>query len=132
MTNARTGKPFALPHVHQVFGDEREVLDEAYPGDVVGAVNAGELRVGDTLYDGPPVRFEPIPTLAPEHFATARNRDTSRHKQFHRGLQQLGEEGVVHVLRRGQGRIRRRCSRASGRCSSRSPWSASSTSSARS
>ena len=64
----------------------------------------GELRVGDTLYDGPAVRFAPIPTLAPEHFATARNRDTSRHKQFHRGLQQLGEEGVVHVLRRGQGR----------------------------
>ena len=104
VTNARTGKPFALPHVHHVFGDERVVLDEAYPGDVVGAVNAGELRVGDTLYDGPAVRFAPIPTLAPEHFATARNRDTSRHKQFHRGLQQLGEEGVVHVLRRGQGR----------------------------
>ena len=74
VTNARTGKPFALPHVrYHVFGDERVVLDEAYPGDVVGAVNAGELRVGDTLYDGPAVRFAPIPTLAPEHFATARN-----------------------------------------------------------
>jgi peptide chain release factor 3 len=102
-TNVRTGRPFAMAHAHQVFGDEREVLDEAYPGDVIGVVNAADLRVGDTLHDGPPVRFAAIPTLAPEHFATARNGDTTRHKQFHRGLQQLGEEGVVHVLRRGVG-----------------------------
>jgi peptide chain release factor 3 len=46
------------------------------------------------------VRYPPIPTLAPEHFVTVRNRDTGRHKQFHRGIAQLGEEGVVHVLRR--------------------------------
>jgi peptide chain release factor 3 len=99
-TNARTGRPFTMAYAHQVFGDEREVLDEAYPGDVVAVVNAGDVRVGDTLHVGEPVRFTPIPTLAPEHFVTVRNRDTGRHKQFHRGLQQLGEEGVVHVLRR--------------------------------
>ena len=99
-TNARTGKPFALAYAHEVFGDERSVLDEAYPGDVIGIVNAGDLRVGDTLFVGEPVEFPPIPTLAPEHFVTIRNRDTARHKQFHRGIAQLGEEGVVHVLRR--------------------------------
>ena len=98
--NARTGKPFALSHAHEVFGDERAVLDEAFPGDVVGVVNAADLRVGDTLYVDEPVEFPPIPTLAPEHFVTVRNRDTARHKQFHRGIEQLGEEGVVHVLRR--------------------------------
>jgi peptide chain release factor 3 len=98
--NARTGKPFTLAYAHEVFGDERAVLDEAFPGDVVGVVNAADLRVGDTLYVGDPVEFPPIPTLAPEHFVTVRNRDTARHKQFHRGIEQLAEEGVVHVLRR--------------------------------
>jgi peptide chain release factor 3 len=99
-TNARTGRALALAHAHELFGDERAVLEEAFPGDVVGVVNAQDLRVGDTLYTGDPVEFPPIPTLAPEHFVTVRNRDTSRHKQFHRGIEQLAEEGVVHVLRR--------------------------------
>ncbi len=98
--NERTGRPFALTHAHTVFGDERSALDEAFPGDVVGVINAADLRVGDTLYVGEPVRYPPIPTLAPEHFVTVRNRDAARHKQFHRGLTQLAEEGVVHLLRR--------------------------------
>jgi len=98
--NARSAKPFAMTHAHEVFGDERSLLEEAFPGDVVGVVNATDLRVGDTLYVDEPVEFAPIPTLAPEHFVTVRNRETSRYKQFHRGLEQLGQEGVVHVLRR--------------------------------
>src|SRR4051794_13400249 len=99
-TNARTGRPFTLAHAHEVFGDERAVLDEAFPGDVIGVVNAADLRVGDTLYVDAPVEFAAIPQLAPEHFVTVRNRDAARHKQFHRGIAQLAEEGVVHVLRR--------------------------------
>ena len=98
--NQRSGRPFALTHAHTVFGDERTVMDEAFPGDVVGVINAGDLRVGDTLYVGDPVEFPPIPTLAPEHFVTVRNGDVTRHKQFHRGLEQLAQEGVVHLLRR--------------------------------
>ncbi|HEV2770133.1 MAG TPA: GTP-binding protein, partial [Solirubrobacteraceae bacterium] len=101
--NARTGRPFSLAHAHEVFGDERAVLEQAFPGDVVGVVNAADLRVGDTLYVDEPLEFPPIPTLAPEHFVTVRNRDTARYKQFHRGIEQLGEEGVVHVLRRDRG-----------------------------
>ena len=99
-TNQRTGRPFALTHAHTVFGDERTVVDEAFPGDVVGVINAGDLRVGDTLYSDAPVQYPAIPTLAPEHFVTVRNGDVTRHKQFHRGLEQLAEEGVVHLLRR--------------------------------
>lgn len=102
-TNARTDKPFALAHTADVFGQERETLDEAFPGDVIGVVNAADLRVGDTLYTGERVEFPPIPTLAPEFFMTVRNRQATKHKQFHRGLAQLAEEGVVHVLRRGDG-----------------------------
>jgi peptide chain release factor 3 len=98
--NARTGRPFALNHAHELFGQDRAVLEEAYPGDVVGVVNAGDLLVGDTLYVEEPVRFPRIPVLAPEHFRTVHNRDSGRHKQFRRGLAQLDEEGVIHLLRR--------------------------------
>ncbi|MEX1141657.1 MAG: peptide chain release factor 3 [Thermoleophilaceae bacterium] len=99
-TNARTGRPFAMTHAHEVLGDDRTIVDDAYPGDVVGVVNAADLRVGDTLYVDEPVELPAIPTLAPEHFRRVRNRDSARHKQFHRGLEQLAQEGVVHVLRR--------------------------------
>ena len=51
VTHGRTGKPFATKYAHSVFGQERETLEEAFPGDVVGLVNANDVRVGDTLYD---------------------------------------------------------------------------------
>jgi peptide chain release factor 3 len=97
-TNARTGKAVAMSYAHELFAQQRTTLDEAYPGDIVGLVNVGELRVGDTLFVDKGVRFAPIPMLTPDHFAWLRNRDTGRYKQFHRGLAQLEREGVVHVL----------------------------------
>jgi peptide chain release factor 3 len=99
--NARTGRPIALTYAHELFGQDRTVVDDAYPGDVIGIVNATDVLVGDTLYVDEPVRYGAIPTLAPEHFVTVSNSDPSRRKQFHRGLEQLDQEGVVHVLRRG-------------------------------
>ncbi|CAN5561434.1 peptide chain release factor 3 [soil metagenome] len=98
--HGRTGRPLQLKYAHQLFAQDRETVDAAVPGDIVGVVNATGLLVGDTLYDGKPVAFPPIPTFAPERFTVARNRDSSRYKQFRRGLAQLDEEGVVHVLRR--------------------------------
>ena len=94
-----TGKPFATKYAHSVFGQERETLDEAFPGDIVALVNATEVRVGDTLYVEAPVEFPRLPEFAPEHFVTARARDTGRFKQFRKGVAQLDEEGVVQVLR---------------------------------
>ena len=99
VTHGRTGKPFATKYAHTVFGRERETVDEAFPGDVVGLVNATDVRVGDSLYLDEPVEFPGIPSFAPEHFAVARVRDTGRFKQFRRGIAQLDEEGVVQVLR---------------------------------
>ncbi|HEX6255487.1 MAG TPA: peptide chain release factor 3 [Euzebyales bacterium] len=99
-TLARTGRPFQLKYAHQLFAQDRNTVDSAMPGDIVGVVNAAGLQVGDTLYDGPAVRFPRIPTFAPERFALVRNRDTGRYKQFRAGLQQLDEEGVVQVLHR--------------------------------
>jgi peptide chain release factor 3 len=99
VTHANTGKPFATKYAHQVFGAERETVDQAYPGDVVGLVNATDVRVGDTLWLDQPVQFPSIPSFAPEHFTVARVRDTGRFKQFRRGIAQLDEEGVVQVFR---------------------------------
>jgi peptide chain release factor 3 len=99
VTHGRTGKPFATKYAHSVFGQERETVEEAYPGDVVGLVNATDVRVGDSLWVDDPVTFPTIPSFAPEHFAVARVRDTGRFKQFRKGIAQLDEEGVVQVLR---------------------------------
>jgi len=62
-------------------------------------VNAAALGVGDTLYASQPVTFPPLTTFAPEHFAVCRGKDTAKHKQFRRGIEQLDSEGVVQVLR---------------------------------
>lgn len=99
LTCARTGKPFATKYASTVFGAERSTVEEAFPGDVVGLVNANGLNIGDSLYDGPAVDFPGIPRFAPEVFATARPLDTGKTKQFRKGLSQLDEEGVVQVLR---------------------------------
>jgi peptide chain release factor 3 len=99
VTRAKTGKPFATKYASTVFGAERTTIDEAYPGDVVGLVNATGLNLGDSLYEAAAVRFPPIPRFSPEVFASARPLDSGKFKQFRRGLAQLDEEGVVQVLR---------------------------------
>jgi peptide chain release factor 3 len=100
LTHAATGKAFATKYAQAMFGRDRETVDIAYPGDIVGLVNASALRPGDTLHaDGTSVAFPPIPSFAPEHFAVARAADTSKAKQFRRGIDQLEQEGVVQVLR---------------------------------
>ncbi len=99
LVRAASGKPVGTKHATTVFGSERDTVEEAFPGDVIGLVNARDLRIGDTLYEGPYVVFPPIPTFDPEVFMTARPKDTGRFKQFRSGLSQLDEEGVVQVLR---------------------------------
>jgi peptide chain release factor 3 len=106
VTNAASGRPFATKYAQQVFGRDRETIETAYPGDVVGLVNAAALSVGDTLYADHPVTYPPVTTFAPEHFAVARVADTSKYKQFRKGIDTLAGEGVVQVLlseRRGDG-----------------------------
>ncbi len=99
VTHQRTGKPFSTKYAHQVFGQDRETVEQAFPGDVVGLVNASDVRVGDALWAEVPVEFPSIPSFAPEHFRVARVTDTGKFKQFRKGIAQLDEEGVVQVLR---------------------------------
>ncbi|WP_308470278.1 peptide chain release factor 3 [Kineococcus rubinsiae] len=106
VSNARTGRPLVLKHVQTVFGADRQTLDTAWPGDVIGMVNAAHVNVGDTLFTGPSVTFPPIPSFTPEHFSVAAPTDLGHAKQFRSGLAALDAEGVVQVLyseRRGHG-----------------------------
>ena len=96
---ARTEKNVGTKYATTAFGSERETIEEAYPGDVIGLVNTSGLQIGDTLHAGKSIQFPTLPRFAPEVFATARPLDSSKFKQFRRGLQQLDEEGVVQVLR---------------------------------
>ena len=98
LTHAATGRPFATKYAQSMFGQDRETVEEAYPGDVIGLVNATALRPGDTLYDELPVEYPPIPSFAPEHFAVVRGKEAGKQKQFRRGIEQLDTEGVVQVL----------------------------------
>ncbi|WP_430867853.1 peptide chain release factor 3 [Demequina aurantiaca] len=100
VTHERSNRPFATKYALSVFGRERDTIEEAFPGDVVGLVNASNLTVGDTLFDpeGSHVRFPPMPAFAPEHFAVASVRDPGRSKQFRKAIAQLEQEGVMQVL----------------------------------
>jgi peptide chain release factor 3 len=98
LTHAGTRRPFATKYAQAVFGQQRTTLEEAFPGDIVGLVNAGALRPGDTLYAADPVEFPAIPSFAPEHFAVVRGADAGSFKQFRRGIEQLDSEGVIQVL----------------------------------
>ncbi len=98
LTHAATGRPFATKYAQAMFGQERETLETAFPGDVIGLVNATALRPGDTLYADQPVEYPPIPSFAPEHFGVVRCKDAGKYKQFRRGIDQLDTEGVVQVL----------------------------------
>ncbi len=95
----RSGRQFSTKYAQTMFGQDRDTVDEAYPGDVLGLVNANDLRVGDAVYVGEPASFPSLPAFAPEHFMRARVTDTSKFKQFRKGVAQLDEEGAIQVLR---------------------------------
>ena len=94
----RTGNRFRLPRALKIFGRDRQTMEEAFPGDIIGVVCPGELRLGDTIYQGQPIRYPGVPQFSPEVFASVTCPDTSRRKQFDRGLQQLVEEGAIQLF----------------------------------
>ena len=99
VTHAQSGRTFSTKYALTVFGRTRATVDAAYPGDIVGLVNAGSLAPGDTIYAGKKVQFPPMPQFAPEHFRTLRAKSLGKYKQFRKALEQLDSEGVVQILR---------------------------------
>jgi peptide chain release factor 3 len=97
---ARTEGKLRLSKPHTFLAQERSIVDEAIPGDIVGLFDPGELRIGDTLYTGPKVEFKGIPRFAPEHFARIRLKDPTRRKHLQEGLTQLSQEGTIQLFYR--------------------------------
>ena len=99
VTHAQSGRSFSTKYALTVFGRTRDTVEEAYPGDIVGLVNAGSLAPGDTIYEGKKVQFKPMPQFAPEAFRILRAKSLGKYKAFRKGLEQLDAEGVVQILR---------------------------------
>ncbi len=93
--NTRTGEKVRLANSQRLFARERETVDDAYAGDVVGLVGNYDLLIGDTLATSPEVRFDEIPRFPPECFSYLTNKSTAKYKRFQSGLDQLLKEGVA-------------------------------------
>ena len=97
--HVQEGKKIRLAQPQQMMAQERKHVEEAYAGDIIGVFDPGIFSIGDTLYKGKnPVRFEGIPTFAPEHFARVRQVDTMKRKQFMKGINQIAQEGAIQIF----------------------------------
>jgi peptide chain release factor 3 len=99
LKQVRTGRAVPVHAPIFFFAQERELAEEAFPGDIVGIPNHGTLRVGDTLTEGEALRITGIPNFAPEILRRVRLDDPMRAKQMRRALEDLAEEGVTQVFR---------------------------------
>ena len=99
-SRSKPGKKFNLSQAQTLFGSDRESVEVAYPGDVIGINNPGDFAIGDTLFTGnKKVAFPGIPSFSPEIFAYIRNPNPSSYKSFQKGIDQLLAEGAVQALR---------------------------------
>ena len=93
------GKPIKLAQPQQMMAEERQIIDEAYAGDIIGVFDPGIYSIGDTICSkDKKVRFEGIPTFAPEHFAAFERKDTMKRKQFETGIRQIAQEGAIQIF----------------------------------
>jgi peptide chain release factor 3 len=99
LTLARGGKQITVHNPIFFLAQQRELVEEAWPGDIIGVPNHGQLRVGDALAEATPVRFTGIPNFAPEILMRVRHADPMRAKHLGRALSDLAEEGVTQVFR---------------------------------
>ena len=99
LTQVATGKAIGIHNPILFFAQERELVDEAWPGDIIGIPNHGVLRVGDTLTEGEAITFTGIPNFAPEILRRIRPVDPMKAKHLGKALESLAEEGVTQVFK---------------------------------
>ena len=88
-----------LSQPQQIMAQEREIVEEAYAGDIIGVFDPGLFSIGDTIVSpGQKFKFKGIPTFAPEHFALVRQKDTMKRKQFVKGMNQIAQEGAIQIF----------------------------------
>jgi peptide chain release factor 3 len=98
VTNSRTKRTLQLSQPKKLFAQERQSIDRAFPGDIVGFSNPGGFAIGDTISGGKFLTYPGIPTFAPELFAFLENKEPSKYKQFHKGITALQDEGAIQIL----------------------------------
>ena len=92
-------KKLRLSQPQQIMAQEREIIDEAYAGDIIGVFDPGIFAIGDTICSPKKkFEFESIPTFAPEHFMRVRQKDTLKRKQFVKGTTQIAKEGAIKIF----------------------------------
>ncbi|MCD8026591.1 MAG: peptide chain release factor 3 [Clostridiales bacterium] len=92
-------KKMRLSQPQQIMAQEREIVDEAYAGDIIGVFDPGIFSIGDTICaPSHKIQFKGIPTFAPEHFALVRQKDTMKRKQFIKGTSQIAQEGAIQIF----------------------------------
>ncbi|MCF0112192.1 MAG: peptide chain release factor 3, partial [Erysipelotrichaceae bacterium] len=96
--HVQRGKTMKLSQPQQMMAQDREIIDEAYAGDIIGVFDPGIFSIGDTVCaKGSDITFDGIPTFAPEHFALVRQKDTLKRKQFVKGVTQIAQEGAIQI-----------------------------------
>lgn len=98
VTIGRNNEKLKLAKPHSFMAQERSIVEEAFPGDIVGLYDPGKLRIGDTLSGGKALKFAGIPRFAPEHFSRVILKDPLKKKQLEKGLTQLSHEGVIQIF----------------------------------
>ena len=96
----QTGKKMRLSQPQTMMAAEREIVDEAYAGDIIGVFDPGIFSIGDTItVPGKKFRYSGIPTFEPEHFMSVSPKDTMKRKQFVKGIEQIAQEGAIQIFR---------------------------------
>ncbi len=98
VTHARSGKTVRLSRPQKLFAQDRQSIEVAYAGDVIGLNNPGVFAIGDTIYQGKKLEYEGIPCFSPEIFAYLKNPNPSKFKQFQKGIKELQEEGAIQIM----------------------------------
>ena len=94
------GRKLRLSQPQQLMAQEREIIDEAYAGDIIGVFDPGIFSIGDTITTpGKKFRFAGIPTFPPEHFSRVSPKDTMKRKQFVKGTEQIAQEGAIQIFK---------------------------------
>lgn len=96
--HVRLGKTFKFSSPNAFFAEKKEIIEESYPGDIVGLHDTGNIKIGDTLTEGEILNFKGIPSFSPEHFRYVNNADPLKSKQLFKGLDQLMDEGVAQLF----------------------------------
>lgn len=96
--HVRNNKKLRFSNPYTFFADSKEVLEEAWPGDVIGLYDTGTFKIGDSLTEGKKLNFQGIPSFSPEIFKELINEDPMRSKQLKKGIHQLTDEGVAQLF----------------------------------